>query len=113
MEQCLAQKPPLHHMAERSSEMQGRAHVDCLHTLKSNFETCGTLDVKSGTDFVNQFVPWYIGMAFPMTLPAAVGGYDVHNASRWRRPEDRRDGCHGVIDWFGAGSDVGNCEGLC
>jgi len=100
VEECLKQKQPLHHMAERSSEMQGRAHLDCLHTLKSNFETCGTLDIKSGSDFVNQFVPWYLGMAFPMTLPAAVGGYDVHHEKRWRRPEDRREGGHGLIDWL-------------
>ena len=81
VEQCLAQQRPLHHMAERSSELQGRAHLDYFNTLKSNFETCGTLDVKSGTEFVRQFDPWYLGMAFPMTLPAAVGGYDVHKKS--------------------------------
>ena len=28
VEQCLAQQRPLHHMAERSSELQGRAHLD-------------------------------------------------------------------------------------
>ena len=35
-----------------------------------------------------QHVPWYLGMAFPLTLPCAVGGYDVPQCSRWRRPED-------------------------
>ena len=35
-----------------------------------------------------------------MTLPAAVGGYDVHNEKRWRRPEERREGGYGIIQWL-------------
>eukprot|EP00959_Pyramimonas_sp_CCMP1952_P150958 3159070-Pyramimonas_sp.AAC.1 len=37
----------------------------------------------------DQFNAWYLGMAFPYTLPCAVGGYDVPKRGRWRRPEER------------------------
>ena len=32
---------------------------------------------------------WYLGMAFPFTLLHAVGGYDVPDRPRWRRPEHK------------------------
>ena len=35
---------------------------------------------------LNQFLPQYLGMAHPFTLPAAVGGVDIPGQDRWRRP---------------------------
>ena len=37
---------------------------------------------------IDQHLPWYLGTAFPFTMPSAVGSYDVPHKSRWRRPED-------------------------
>ena len=37
---------------------------------------------------VAQFNPWYLGMAFPFTVPLAVGSYDIPHQPRWRRPND-------------------------
>ena len=38
---------------------------------------------------MDQHIPWYVDMAFPFTLPRPVGGYDVPNRQRWRRPETK------------------------
>ena len=35
---------------------------------------------------LEQFVPQYLGLAFPFILPVAVGSYDVPGKGRWRRP---------------------------
>ena len=43
--------------------------------------------MQTGTEFIDQHNPQYLGMAFPFTLPCAVGGYDVPHQPRWRRPE--------------------------
>ena len=52
------------------------------------FAKYGTIPIETGTKMLEQFKPWYIGMAHPFTLPMAVGGYDVPHMERWRRPED-------------------------
>ena len=35
---------------------------------------------------LDQHRPQYIGMTFPYSLPAAVGGIDIPGKPRWRRP---------------------------
>jgi hypothetical protein len=35
-----------------------------------------------------KYCHWYLGMAHPFTMPFAVGGYDIPNVDRWRRPEN-------------------------
>ena len=75
---------PQHIVAERSVQSQGNVHENYKHV----FAKYSTFEIESGTKLTEQFLPWYIGMAFPFTLPLAVGGYDVPFQSRWRRPED-------------------------
>ena len=41
--------------------------------------------IDAGSEMLQQFEPWYIGMAFPWTLPVAVGGFDLENDVAWRR----------------------------
>ncbi len=45
------------------------------------------LEVQTGSVMMDQFRPQYLGMAFPDTLPAAVGGYDMLGQPKWRRPD--------------------------
>ena len=71
-------------MAERSVRTQSNVHEN----YNSVFAEYGKVNITTGTTLTNQFDPWYLGMAFPFTLPSAVGGYDVPQKSRWRRPED-------------------------
>ena len=75
---------PSHIMAERSVRTQSNVHEN----YNSVFAEYGKVNIATGTTLTNQFDPWYLGMAFPFTLPSAVGGYDVPQKSRWRRPED-------------------------
>ena len=74
---------PSYIVAERST--RGRANI--AENYKSVFARFGDFNVQTGTDMTNQHTAWYLGMAFPFTLPRAVGGYDVPNQPRWRRPE--------------------------
>ena len=37
---------------------------------------------------LDQHRPQYIGMTFPFSLPAAVGGIDIRGQDRWRRPSE-------------------------
>ena len=37
----------------------------------------------------DQHHAWFLGMAFPFTIPSAVGSHDVPHKPRWRRPEDK------------------------
>ncbi len=54
------------------------------------------LEVQTGSVMMDQFRPQYLGMAYPYTLPAAVGGYDIlgqpsGGAQIWRKwKEDLR-----------------------
>ena len=74
---------PSHIVNETSSKSQTAMH-DHYSSVFSKF---GDFNITTGNTMVNQFVPWYIGMAFPFTLPSAVGGYDVDRNKRWRRPD--------------------------
>ena len=51
-------------------------------------ETLGVLKASTDGNLVSQFRPEYLGTAFPMAFPCAVGGYDVAGVDRWRRPKD-------------------------
>ena len=75
---------PSHIMSERSVQSQGNIQEN----YASVFAAFGDVNITTGTSMTNQFVPWYLGMAFPFTLPCAVGGYDVPHHPRRRRPED-------------------------
>ena len=75
---------PSHIMAERSVRSQGNIQEN----YASIFAAFGDVNITTGTKMTEQFVPWYLGMAFPFTLPCAVGGYDIPHSPRWRRPED-------------------------
>ena len=55
---------------------------------KNIFAQYGAFEIQTGNSMVSQFHPWYLGMANPFTMPHAVGGYDVPNHPRWRRPAD-------------------------
>ena len=75
---------PHHIMAERSTRSQANIHEN----YKAVFGRFGKFNIQTGQEMTKQFLPWYLGMAFPFTLPSAVGGYDVPGYPRWRRPED-------------------------
>ena len=75
---------PNHLVAEKSTNSQANIHEN----YRNVFKQFGTFDIQTGSTFTEQFDPRYLGMAFPFTMPIAVGGYDVPNAARWRRPED-------------------------
>ena len=75
---------PSHIMPERSVRSQSNVQEN----YASVFAAFGDVKITTGNTMTNQFVPWYVGMVFPFTLPSAVGGYDVPNHPRWRRPED-------------------------
>ena len=75
---------PQHIVAERSVRSQSNIHEH----YDSIFAKFGDFNITTGTVMTKQHVPWYLGMAFPFTLPCAVGGYDVPQHSRWRRPEE-------------------------
>ena len=74
---------PSYLVAERSSKSQS----NMAENYKSVFAKFGDVNLQTGTEMTNQHTSWYLGMAFPFTLPRAVGGYDVPNRPRWRRPE--------------------------
>ena len=90
---------PHHIVAERSTPGQANIHEN-YHAVfgmfceenknkeRSIFGKFGDVSITTGTRMVNQHNPWYLGMAFPFTIPCAVGGYDVPSQNRWRRPED-------------------------
>ena len=71
-------------VAERSVRSQANIHEN----YKNIFAKFGDLNIQTGSTMVDQHLPWYLGSAFPFTLPSAVGGYDVPHKPRWRRPED-------------------------
>ena len=74
---------PLQIVAERSGTSASGIHDEYSDVL-SRF--AGTLEMRTGSIMMSQFVPQYIGMAFAFTQPAAVGGYDLPGQDRWRRP---------------------------
>ena len=45
-----------------------------------------TVEITTGSAMLNQFLPQYLGTAYPFTMPVAVGGYDVLGKDSWRRP---------------------------
>ena len=74
---------PHYIVAERST----RSQANIAENYKSVFSRFGDVNIQTGTEMSNQHNAWYLGMAFPFTLPCAVGGYDLPNKPRWRRPE--------------------------
>ena len=66
---------PHHIVAERSVRSQANIHEN----YKAVFAQFGNFNIGTGNDMIDQHRPWYLGMAFPFTLPSAVGG-------RVRRP---------------------------
>ena len=74
---------PAYLMAESS----GRSATDLHEEHKHLFKQYGQFDITTGSVFLPQFRPQYIGMVHPYTLPIAVGGYDIPGQKRWRRPE--------------------------
>ena len=75
---------PQHIVAERSVRSQSNLH-DNYDIIFSKY---GDVNIATGSIMTKQHVPWYLGMAFPFTLPCVVGGYDVPQCAKWRRPED-------------------------
>ena len=73
---------PHHIVAERSVRSQANIHEN----YKSVFSAFGDLNIQTGVQMTDQHKPWYLGMAFPFTLPRVVGGYDIQNQACWRRP---------------------------
>ena len=74
---------PAHLMAESS----GRSATELHEEQKYLFKQYGRLDIVTGSVFLPQFRPQYIGMVHPYTVPIAVGGYDIPGQKRWRRPD--------------------------
>ena len=74
---------PHHLVAETSSRSATEIHEE----YKYLFAQYGQVNITTGSTFLPQFRPQYIGMVHPYTLPKAVGGYDVPGEPRWRRPE--------------------------
>ena len=72
-----------HLMAESSGRSASELHEEYKHLLKQY----GQFNITTGSVFLPQFHPQYIGIFHPYTLPIAVGGYDVPGQKRWRRPE--------------------------
>ena len=75
---------PHYIVAESSVRSQANIHDN----YKTVFAKYDDVNIQTGHGFVDQHLPWYIGMAYPFTLPSAVGGYDVPQTPRWRWPED-------------------------
>ena len=75
---------PQHIVAERSVHSQANTHENYQHV----FAKYSSFEIQTSSKMISQFLPWYIGMAHPFTLPLAVGGYDVPYQPRWRRPEN-------------------------
>ena len=75
---------PSHIVAERSVQSQSNIHEN----YAAVFGKYGDFNITTASTMTKQFVPWYLGMAFPFTMPSAVGGYDVPDHPRWCRPED-------------------------
>ena len=74
-------------LAHFIAESSGRSATDLYEEFKHLFKQYGQFDITTGSVFLPQFRPQYIGMVHPYTLPIAVGGYDVPGQKRWRRPE--------------------------
>ena len=72
---------PHHIVVERSVRSQANIHEN----YKTVFSAFGDLNIqKTRIQMTDQHNPWYLGMAFPFTLPSVVGGYDVPYKERWR-----------------------------
>ena len=69
---------PSHIMSERSV----RSQCNIQENYAPIFAAFGDVKITTGTSMTNQYGPWYLGMAFPFTLPCAVGGYDVPHQPR-------------------------------
>ena len=69
------------------AESSGRSATELHEEQKYLFKQYGRLDIVTGSVFLPQFRPQYIGMVHPYTVPIAVGGYDIPGQKRWRRPE--------------------------
>ena len=76
---------PHHIVAERSARSQTSVHEN----YRSVFSKFGDLKIQTGATMTDQHHAWFLGMAFPFTIPSAVGSHDVPHKPRWRRPEDQ------------------------
>ena len=74
---------PHHIVAERSTKGQTNIHDN----YKSVFSRYGEIQMQTGTEFIDQHNPQYLGMAFPFTQPCAVGG-QPQNQRRDCEPRD-------------------------
>ena len=75
---------PHHIVAERSVRSQSNVQEN----YASVFSQFGDLKIETGATMIDQHNAWFLGMAFPFTIPTAVGSHDVPHKPRWRRPED-------------------------
>ena len=69
------------------AECSTKSQANVAENYKSVFARFGDVNIRTGREMEDQHTAWYLGMAFPYTMPLAVGGYDVPDAPRWRRPE--------------------------
>ena len=59
---------PHHIVAERSVRSQANIHDN----YKTVFAKYGDVNIQTGNGMVDQHLPWYIGMAYPFTLPSGA-----------------------------------------
>ena len=74
---------PLNIVAQRSSSGAAASTEEHGNVL-ARYQT---LEFATGGELIKQWHPEYLGLAYPFTLPCAVGGYDVPGKPRWRRPD--------------------------
>jgi len=84
---------PLSLVGQASGKSASMAH----HDQEAVFARYQTVEVTTGSTLTDQFQPQYLGLAYPFTLPLAVGGYDVPGKPRWRRPDEKRLSEQGAV----------------
>ena len=92
-QELLAGMRPLSLVGQASGKSASMAH----HDQESVFARYQSLDVTTGSNLMDQFQPQYLGLAYPFTLPLAVGGYDVPGKPRWRHPDAERLALRGSV----------------
>ena len=75
---------PQHIVAERDGDVGL-----CVNASRNKaFGEFGDLEIKTGSDLIDQWKSEYLCSAMPFALALPVGGYDVRGQGRWRRSED-------------------------
>ena len=80
--------------AARPQEIAAERHSDTGRDVNASFVAAmgkfssSELHVQTGSAMVDQWKPYYLGIAAPFTMSLPVGGYDVWGQPRWRRPAD-------------------------